>query len=104
MLKDNSYFTNLCYYLTYAGNVQKSEFDFNTIEEYNHYLKSNPPITLKKEKVKSYGEMDIANFLYQHGIEYIYEKKYPFDTRTKEYSQYYRKIYMCIYIYHNKVH
>lgn len=97
ILKDNSYFTNLCYYLTYAGNVQKSEFDFNTIEEYNHYLKSNPPITLKKEKVKSYGEMDIANFLYQHGIEYIYEKTYPFDTRTKEYSQYYPDFYLPQY-------
>ena len=97
VLKDNSYFTNLCYYLTYAGNVQRNEFDFNTLEEYNHYLKSNPPITLKKEKVKSYGEMDIANFLYQNGIEYIYEKPYPFDTRTKEYFQYHPDFYLPQY-------
>ena len=97
VLKNQNYFTNLCYYLTYAGNIQRNEFDFNTAEEYQNYLKSNPPITFKKEKVKSYGEMDIANFLFQHGIEYVYEKVYPFDTRTKEYSQYHPDFYLPQY-------
>jgi len=80
----------------------KSEFDFNTEQEYREYLKQNPPITLKRESVKSYGEMEIANFLYLNGIEYIYEKAYEIDTRTQEYGQYHPDFFLPeynIYIY-----
>lgn len=94
LLKDKDYFSNLCHYLTYVSSSQKSEFDFNSAEEYNDYLKTNPPITLKHETVKSYGEMDIANFLFQNDIEYIYEKPYVVDTRTKEYAQYHPDFYL----------
>lgn len=36
--------------------------------------------TIQGEKVKSVEELTIANFLYLNGIEYEYEKKYPFTT------------------------
>jgi len=75
----------------------KSEFDFNTEQEYREYLKQNPPITLKRESVKSYGEMEIANFLYLNGIEYIYEKAYEIDTRTQEYGQYHPDFFLPEY-------
>jgi DNA helicase-4 len=94
LTQDSAYLRKLCAYLTYSGTEQKSEFDFQTAEEYYNYLKCNPPVTLKKETVKSYGELDIANFLAQNGITYVYEQEYPVDTRTSEYGQYYPDFYL----------
>ena len=54
----------------------------------------NPPTTIQNETVKSYGEMDIANFLAQNGIRYLYEHPYEVDTRTGEYSQYCPDFYL----------
>ena len=94
LIQNNDYLKKLCIYLTYNGTVQKSEFDFKTEAEYQEYLKYNPPITLGKETVKSYGELDIANFLRQNGISYVYEPEYPVDTRTSEYGQYHPDFYL----------
>jgi DNA helicase-4 len=51
--------------------------------------------TIQGEKVKSVEELTIANFLYLNGIEYEYEKKYPFgdvlyrpDFYLKDYDIY----------------
>lgn len=51
--------------------------------------------TIQGEKVKSVEELTIANFLYLNGIEYEYEKKYPYgdvvyspDFYIKEYDIY----------------
>jgi len=44
--------------------------------------------TLRGEKVKSYGEQEIADFLTINGIRYIYEKKYEYRTATLERRQY----------------
>lgn len=88
------YLDMLCDYILYNKVVPKSEFDFKTNEEYAEYLLLNPPTTIDNEVVKSYGEMDIANFLYQNGIEYIYECPYEIDTRTNEYSQYKPDFYL----------
>lgn len=41
--------------------------------------------------------MDIANFLMQNGIQYIYEQPYEIDTRTSEYGQYYPDFYLPDY-------
>ena len=97
LTQDSAYLRKLCLYLTYSGTDQKTEFDFKTENEYLSYLKYNPPITLKKETVKSYGELDIANFLTQNGINYIYEQEYPIDTRTSEFGQYHPDFYLPDY-------
>ncbi|MGN1399150.1 MAG: UvrD-helicase domain-containing protein [Erysipelotrichaceae bacterium] len=94
LIQDATYLRRLCLYLTFNGVEWKSEFDFQTEEEYLSYLKYNPPVTLKKETVKSYGELDIANYLTQNGITYVYEKEYPIDTRTSEFGQYYPDFYL----------
>ena len=44
--------------------------------------------TLQGEIVKSLEEVMIANILFLNGVEYEYEKKYPFDTNDN-----YRKVY-----------
>lgn len=94
LIQNKDYLKKLCIYLTYSGTIQRSEFDFKTEAEYQEYLKYNPPITLGKETVKSYGELDIANFLRQNRISYVYEPEYPIDTRTSEYGQYYPDFYL----------
>jgi DNA helicase-4 len=93
-MQQPEYLNILASYLLYNKVVAKSEFEFKSKSEYEEYLQLNPPMTLKNENVKSYGEMDIANFLSQNGISYIYECPYPLDTRTDEYSQYQPDFYI----------
>ncbi len=96
-MQSDTYLNCLGSYLLYNHTIAKSEFEFGTQEEYNDYLKLNPPTTINNEIVKSYGEMDIANFLMQNGINYIYEQPYEIDTRTSEYGQYYPDFYLPDY-------
>ena len=57
--------------------------------------------TLKKELVKSYEEMAIANWYYINGINYIYEAPYEIETSTYDKRQYMPDFYLPDYdIYH----
>lgn len=96
-MQSDVYLNKLSSYLLYNKVVAKSEFDFKTQAEYEEYLHLNPPTTIKNEWVKSYGEMDIANFLTQNGVEYIYENPYAVDTRTSEYAEYKPDFYLPKY-------
>lgn len=96
-MESKSYLQLLSTYLLYNRVVSKSEFEFKTQAEYDEYLRLNPPVTVKNEIVKSYGEMDIANFLTQNGIEYIYECPYKIDTRDSNYGQYKPDFYLPEY-------
>lgn len=96
-MKDLNYMNLLCNYFIHNHKFEKTEFDFQSNSEYQEYLRMNPPLTLRGESVKSYGEMDIANFLYQNGIAYTYEKEYEIDTRTAEKFQYYPDFYLDDY-------
>ncbi len=96
-MQSDSYLNLLSSYLLYNRVVAKSEFEFKSQNEYDEYLKLNPPTTVNNETVKSYGEMDIANFLMQNGIQYIYEHPYEVDTRTSEYGQYHPDFYLPDY-------
>ena len=96
-MQSDTYLNLLSLYLLYNRVVAKSEFEFKTQKEYDEYLKLNPPTTVNNETVKSYGEMDIANFLMQNGIQYIYEYPYEIDTRTSEYGQYHPDFYLPDY-------
>ena len=96
-MQSDVYLNLLSSYLLYNRVVSKSEFEFKTQKEYEEYLRLNPPTTINNETVKSYGEMDIANFLTQNGIQYIYEHPYKVDTRTSEYGQYNPDFYLPEY-------
>lgn len=96
-MQSDVYLHMLSSYLLYNRVVAKSEFEFKSQNEYDEYLRLNPPTTVNNETVKSYGEMDIANFLMQNGIRYIYEHPYEVDTRTREYGQYYPDFYLPDY-------
>ncbi len=69
---DNAYRSRLIdYYLRFhiAGHTA---FDFKSREEYDNYLRIFPPVSLKGEHMRSYEELDIANFLYALGVKYEY--------------------------------
>jgi len=56
-------------------------FGFNTQAEYERYVRDNEFRTLNGEKVKSYQELLIANFLYMNGVAYTYEAPYVSKRR-----------------------
>lgn len=103
LTKDTKYNSKVSsYFLSYLKKY-KSRFDFKNEGEYIEYLKDTDIRTLKGERVKSFEEMEIANFLFINGIKYEYERKYEKDTRNKNYSQYMPDFYLPdhkIYIEH----
>ena len=80
--KNPQYSARLLEYVLYFANYDISPNDFCDKESYEIYRKSHPPISLKKEELKSNGEVDIANFLYINDVEYIYEMPYKHNTAT----------------------
>lgn len=87
--------------IPFEGSSVEEFFDYN---KYNTFstLKGNlgevnqqiiksrkkTKLTINNEHVKSYEEVQIANFLYLHGIDYEYEKAYPYHIpgATKIYT------------------
>jgi DNA helicase IV len=66
----------------------RNPFDFNSMQEYNDYVRQHELRTLQGEVVKSYEECEIANFLLQHSVRYKYEEPYPIDTAGPDFRQY----------------
>ena len=66
----------------------KSAFEFESPGEYYEYLEENEIVTLKGEKVKSYEECMIANFLHLNDVDYKYEANYEVDTADAERRRY----------------
>ncbi len=66
----------------------KSNHEFRNWGEYWNYIRQHDIRSLKGEKVKSYEECEIANFLYLNGLSYEYEAPYEHDTATSEKRQY----------------
>jgi DNA helicase-4 len=75
----------------------KDAFDFKNLGEYYDFIKTNKPITLKGELVKSLEELELANYLYANGVRYVYEAQYEFDTATALKRQYKPDFYLPDY-------
>lgn len=57
--------------------------------------------TIKKERVKSYEELAIANFYFINGVDYQYERAYEIDVSSPDHRQYTPDFYLKEYgIYH----
>jgi DNA helicase-4 len=94
--------TAINYFIEYL-NEEIDPFDYEHIGDHLQALIDNDIRTLKGEKVKSYQESILANFLFEQGIEYQYEAKYEKNTRTIEFRQYQPDFYLPdfgIYIEH----
>ena len=72
----------------------RSPFDFGTLDEYLRYVRSAELRTLSGDLVKSFEELEIANFLTSHGVEFRYEQPYEAPTATPEYGQYRPDFYL----------
>lgn len=94
---DNKYLEQLVDYLIEHQYLLKSNFEFDSLSDYNEYIRLNPTKTLKNETVKSQEEVKIANFLFKNNINYIYEQKYIMDTEDGEYSGYRPDFYLPDY-------
>jgi DNA helicase IV len=58
----------------------KSELQFKTLDEYHSYTRSVELRALSGDLVKSFAELDIANFLFFSGVNFEYEKRYPYAS------------------------
>ena len=84
-------------FFTYYSKPVENDLDFRSEEEYEAYLQQCEIRTLQGEKVKSYEECMIANFLYLNGIKYEYEKDYIVDTTTQDRRRYQPDFYLPDY-------
>jgi DNA helicase IV len=103
LLSTGKYKSALVDYFFYHHLPYKSQYDFKSLGEYTEYMLENEIITLQGEKVKSFEECEIANFLYRNGVAYKYEAKYKIDTRDQNHKQYHPDFYLTeadIYIEH----
>jgi DNA helicase IV len=72
-------------------------FDFSSMSEYYEYVRTNELRTLKKEVVKSFEEVVIANFLNANSVAYTYEHPYQVDTAGPDFRQYKPDFYLPKY-------
>ena len=72
---------------SYHG-AYESVFNFDTQDEYDAYISSVELRTLSGVQVKSFEELEIANYLTKHGLKFCYERPYEVWTQTGEYRQY----------------
>ena len=81
----------------------KTEWDFKTKHEFYTHMEQQDLRTLQGEKVKSYEELQIANWLYENGVDYeyepVYEPKLP-DTGRRDYQPDFRLTESGVYIEH----
>jgi DNA helicase-4 len=88
LLRDPGYAAKFIEYGFDRYEPHRSIFDFASLEEYERELARLNLRTLRGERVKSYEEVRIANFLTRSGIGYLYEEPFPVDTATRDRRQY----------------
>ena len=72
----------------------RSPHEFKTWGAYYDYIRRYEIRSLKGERVKSFEECEIANFLYLNGIDYEYERLYEHETGTSEKGPYRPDFYL----------
>ena len=75
-------------FIIYHHAPYKSAFDFDTPYEYEGYVRDIELRTLSGVLVKSFEELEIANYLTEHGVEFRYEDPYETATATQQHRQY----------------
>mgnify|MGYP000114163693 CR=1 FL=1 len=81
----------------------KTEWDFRTKHDFYTHMETQDLRTLQGERVKSYEELQIANWLYENGVEYEYEPVYEHrvaEIGRRDYQPDFRLVESGIYIEH----
>tara|TARA_R110000851_G_scaffold210486_3_gene363009 strand:- start:40578 stop:43574 length:2997 start_codon:yes stop_codon:yes gene_type:complete len=94
LIEDEPYRKQVFDYFSHFYYVEKNPFEFTTEGDYFEYLNDNDIRSLKGERVKSFAELYIANWLFINGIEYQYEAKYEYDVSTVDFRQYQADFYL----------
>lgn len=87
----------LAQFASYHGQPYQSPFDFDSFSDYRSYVRGIELRTLSGEQVKSYEELEIANFLSLNGIAFQYEAPYRVDTADPRHRQYQPDFYLPDY-------
>ncbi|MBM6583235.1 UvrD-helicase domain-containing protein [Microvirga sp. BT689] len=90
-------------WFSYTHLEDKSEWDFEQKHEYYTFIEKADLRTLQGERVKSFEELMIANWLFENGIEYEYEPDYEHDlphTGRRRYCPDFRLKNSGVYIEH----
>ena len=66
----------------------QAPFDFKSEGEYQRYIREVELRALSGDLVKSFEELEIANWLTQNGVPFRYERTYPEDTADRERRRY----------------
>lgn len=59
----------------------RPEFEFNSLTDYVSYIRNIELRALSGDLVRSFAELDIANFLFYNGVNFEYEKRYPHEPK-----------------------
>ncbi len=84
-------------FITSYYGVYESVFDFDTQEDYDEYIRSVDLQSLSGAQVRSFEELEIANYLTKRGVKFCYERPYPVRTQTREFRQYHPDFYLPDY-------
>ena len=88
MLRDPAFAGRILGLISSMPAEYRSPFDFENAAEYQQYVKDVELRTLNGDRVKSFEELTIANFLARNGVEFRYEAPYSVNTATSRYRQY----------------
>ncbi|WP_028865740.1 UvrD-helicase domain-containing protein [Psychromonas aquimarina] len=94
LLEQPNYCSAALHYFSRYYYPEKSPFDFESLGGYLDYLNSNNICTIKGEKVKSFAELLIADWLFSRGIEYQYQRAYPDNVKDAAFSRYKPSFYL----------
>ena len=75
------------FFVSYAK-PYRDKFDFKSTGDYIAYVRSVGLITFNGETVKSLEELELANFLYANGVNYLYEEDYERSVANIKRRQY----------------
>lgn len=81
-------------FLAYCLRPYKPAHSFVSPGQYYDYLRNVELLTLSGERVKSFEEAEIANFLFLNGIAYEYERPYEHDVAAPDFRQYKPDFYL----------
>ncbi len=97
LLQDSAQSKRVANFIAYHASPYHSPFEFESIGDYQEYVRSVELRTLSGDLVKSLEELVIANFLTEHGIEFRYEDPYEKLTATRRHRQYQPDFYLPEY-------
>lgn len=97
LLSDPQFCDLITNFIAYHRYPAKYLEDFSERGEYLEYLRKHEPVTLKGERVKSFEELLLADWLTLSGINYSYEHPYEIPTHSRQRRQYKPDFYLVDY-------